>query len=259
MTAIRVYTLAFCTKDDSPRSAPEIVVIFEKQISDDFFARIARMVEECQGEVREHLFEKNPEWASGVRYGYGGCAVVEREGGVVRLCHPLTQDTMYEVVDTLRLTFSTLNTFVGGGYKKLRGKKKQWCQVQTYVCPERVDYRIQGHVYGYTKARIGARIGGSDHCVERKVLDARHSAVEHAMQEVWRTLAPQSLHGYASRCALRVGEEGYFQLSCHGNMCELSTYPQMGVPQFIGSYGVHTPHQQLTLLAGFARLMELCD
>lgn len=88
--------------------------------------------------------------------------------------------------------------------------------------------------------------------------------VASSMQQAWKSLAwdrtsramSEDIHG-------RITEDGRFTLTCPGNACDVSIYPdgfygsEDGLPAYFGCHNLDAPEQQLTLVVGLAVLHEL--
>lgn len=89
--------------------------------------------------------------------------------------------------------------------------------------------------------------------------------VEKAMKEAWRAVAPQNLKRYADECRAGVHASGRFSLSCFGDACDLSIYPDLAERIDVGHmvqfacHNLDTAPQQLTLLAGLAAMHDLAS
>ena len=84
-----------------------------------------------------------------------------------------------------------------------------------------------------------------------------------AMRQAFKAVTLRKFHKLAKSCEAVITTDGRFMLSCIGNACDLSIYPD-NMTHEIDEFGVRvschnldSPDQQITLLAGFVKLCEL--
>lgn len=121
-------------------------------------------------------------------------------------------------------------------------------------------------LYGYTSSAL-------IDWVEGKYQEGWYEVTlaEEAMLETWNTLTTQPKRvarpsigcGLADDFLVRVGENGRFLLRTIGNSCEVETEDwstrRKGEGLRLGCHNLDSPIQQLSLLAGLARLHELAE
>jgi hypothetical protein len=86
-------------------------------------------------------------------------------------------------------------------------------------------------------------------------------AVVTAMRHAWRATARESWQEYVDECKGRIFQRGAFILDCFGNACDVGVYPSEfrtdETSHTISCHNLDTAEQQLTFLAGLAKLCEL--
>lgn len=84
-----------------------------------------------------------------------------------------------------------------------------------------------------------------------------------AMKAAWRASSSKGIKKYAEDCRGWVYSDGRFVLQCFGDACDLAIYPDCLGSDMVGSYvefschNLDTAPQQVTLLAGLAKICEL--
>jgi len=105
---------------------------------------------------------------------------------------------------------------------------------------------------------------GTCECLSEDAYDSLVADIIAIMRAVWVVMAPEEQRDYVSDCHFSI-HEGRFSFHCFGNACDMSLYPDqvadgtdVGDHIFVsfGCHNVDWPWQQLTLLAGFAVLLE---
>lgn len=89
-----------------------------------------------------------------------------------------------------------------------------------------------------------------------------HPEVVYAMRSVWYAISTPERRPYADAASGWVRENGAFSLNCFGDACDLSIYPdsyngENYVSVEFGCHNLDSADQQLTLLAGLAKICEL--
>ncbi len=88
-----------------------------------------------------------------------------------------------------------------------------------------------------------------------------HPEVVAAMKQTWRATARRSWQEYVDECRGRIMKQGAFVLDCFGNACDVGVYPsefRTDEPSHsISCHNLDNVEQQLTLLAGLAKICQL--
>ncbi len=265
----RVYDLSFVSPARGKRSKPQIVFSINKDHFEVISQRLARLCEVESGKVEPYFgFKKSfspltTDWFGYSEFGFGNCGFCTEENGEVQLRIKLSEAGVYDAALTINFLVSAL--FLAPEDGKYISNQLQQVDLLTN-CD---NHRVQGYghaVRGYVSSRIldwlrkKAKGSQEGHAV------AMPEAVIRAMKTTWYTLSTNhgeiNLKKWTKDCEGYISADGRFVLICFGNACDLAIYPETfhGSREHGEEFGCHnldTAVQQLTLLAGLAKLCEL--
>ena len=201
------------------------------------------------------------------RFGYNDCGYVTCDEQNTLLHLPLaTGRKLHQTVLSLHVLFMVLGVAFEDTPQK--SNRVQKATIDTRVDHTRHDwgYMVSGWVNaaviqwsrGYALKELGA--GYSNHRTQAVPLPF---PIIEAMRETWTSVARPSLKRWTRDYSGQLTTDGRFHFKCFGDACDLSIYPDQlydgaEFSQF-GCHNLDTPEQQITLLAGLAKLLELSE
>lgn len=261
-----IYDLSFRGAGDGKR--PSLVFTIPTALEEIVLEQLAHQGGGAEAYSEEYIWTHTPFTLTtrdllGHRvFGIGGVGVIERnENGLV-----FSITYHWPVVKEIALTVHTLMSVLQAIQNDGRGSNgSQLSSTQTRVESNGPHaHALGGFVYQPFVAWL------LQHPEQRNTRITND--IVKGMREAWRSLStPMSedpngldLGQWESDCGAHIGTNGRFSLHCFGNACDLSIYPDhvyddlSKLPRVeFSCHNVDSPQQQLTLLAGFARMCEL--
>lgn len=191
-------------------------------------------------------------------FGYGKCGRVKVSDDRVDFCIELKKSSLFDVALTINVLTHSLNFGFTG--ESVPTNQYQQLELET-VCAQSAVY---GHAVGgnasppllrWLKAK-GASSGDMfGHTSMPK-------SVVTAMRQAWYAISADRQRRWASECHGAITKDGRFTLECFGNACDVAIYPDgyYGNTDHDTRFSCHnldTAVQQITLIAGLAKLCEL--
>lgn len=250
-----MYDLGFVSRNRSLSRKSEIVFTLPSWYVPKLLERLAELAERSAVEAQEYLKEKRPLYRDGAKnyFGYHACCRIEEGAPNAHLYFELTR----RHVPAIALTLTFLTGVLPGLSSEsvaLQGEWEQLFRLTTYCNPTLHGHGIGGWVFPVFGKWLTALGQSSD----REAL----GQVSEAMAEMWHQAAPPEHRRYMDECLAAVHEDGRFTLQCFGDACDLSIYPEQvcgSLSEYVtpfSSHNVEAAHQQLTLVAGLAALVQ---
>lgn len=179
--------------------------------------------------------------------------------GQVELVLPLTRTKSPRIwwarSPTLSVILSTLEVLK----EAHQGTNPERTQLFTLSTRVGTPYTFGAPIHGFAAPAFVRWISenANDPAIEKKAVAA--------MERVWVTLGKirHREHQRHNGFSAKLKPSGLFYLQCPGDTCEVGTYPGMHTDpdggKQISCQNLDTPNQQLSLMAGLARLHELAD
>jgi hypothetical protein len=194
-------------------------------------------------------------------FGFEKCGYVTYEDDEVSFRLKLSSRGLHRITATILILTTALRVLFDQGENK--GNRSQQVDISTICDPDRYGYNHA--VYGYLSPQVFEWIKKEGERAEKTSWSvAPHKEITKAMQDAWKAVAGKEGARWARECYGQVMPDGRFILSCVGNACDLAIYhdqlPFDGIARESVDFGCHnldTAAQQLTLLAGLAKLCEL--
>lgn len=262
------YDLAFRTAKEAKQKQPEIVFIIEEQYLELVYDRLAVLNSRFMNLAHTYFDGKvdtfiSPKTDLFGGFGYGDCGYVTKNGDEAQLHIPLRSGhRMLEATYTIHILAMVLAVPFD---EERQSNRDQQVSLETRA--DRYSRAGWGHMLaGYVGPSLIRWLQryGSDH---RDGIDSFWSAplpeeVLQAMQITWRAITEGSYKRYADEIRGRISHEGRFLMTCFGNACDISIYPDQWIHDDcehvrFACHNLDNPDQQLTLLAGLAKLCEL--
>ena len=259
----RLYDLSFAPSTRRPHTNPQLVFTLDRKHLSKCMHRLERLVESSDvekycGKVVDFCLPV-PDLFGNIAFGYGGCGIMKEQGEEVSFCIELCEKHLHNATATIHLLTQTLLSDFGPD--PVSSNRAQ--QVDLETCCAHVPH---GHsVGGYISGHLREWLRKQWHNTPAKGwmgFAPMPERVVAAMRQTWSAVAPKEQKRWASDCSGSITEDGRFILNCFGNACDLAIYPDnvWGDRHDSVRFGCHNldgARQQLTLLAGLAKLCEL--
>lgn len=202
-----------------------------------------------------------PDLFGHTEFGYGKCGLVLTKRDSVHLCIELSEQALHEVVLTIHVLTSVLNCDMQNAVADA-SNQHQLLELETQCRP---GYEMYGHsVAGNVSPRLVSwlRNKGEQAYKCRSSLPEL-DAVGNAMRHTWRVINQRTQWKSARFCGCTILRDGRFILTCPGNACDVAMYfdsrcdPEEPEEVRFSCHNLDQPRQQLTLVAGLAKLCEL--
>jgi hypothetical protein len=267
------YDLAFTVGQRRPYTPPEIIFIVEESRLPEVVTRLQQVIERQASDISDYLEIDTsvfsfpfPDLLGKRSLGYRSCGYVTIEAGKAYFRLPLRP---YPWTYRTSLTISLLAKALQIPFGEYReGERKQ--DVILMVMCEKSRTAGGGHSTG---GWVSQRVLRWLKAYATKVAPGygrgydvpMHPLVIQAQQATWHAINTSDMQKYGSPQEIRsrVYDDGSFFLKCSGNACDLGVYPcdysDRNDSELIsfGSHNLDTAQQQLTLLAGLAKICEL--
>jgi hypothetical protein len=196
--------------------------------------------------------------------GYGRCVYVSKEMNRATFHFPLTAKSLFLTTLSLHVFFIIL---AAPFEVTARSNEPQQATISSRAMRDMHGHSVGGWIDSsvvrwvgeYAKAKRQPDLAADDW----NQADIPKSVLT-AMRAAWVAVEMNELKKYSSDCRGYFRENGCFSLICFGNACDLSIYPDQmydcgdGAIEF-GCHNLDSASQQLTLLAGLAKILELAE
>jgi hypothetical protein len=246
---------------------PEIVFIIKAEYLEPLEERLPRFVHDIAHETNQYFQPHGSEFVLFEQelfdrvFGHGRCGRVTREDDEVWLRIELGRGwRIYEAAYTINV----LSRILSAPFSSEPTNHSQQLDLHTRVdrtafgWGHMLNGYLSGSVVRFLREYAASHIvwEGSYWCTPM------HREVIEAMRCTWRALGQKDLVQYSNEADGVISQEGRFILKCFGNACDIAIYPDTpmyeedGIAQF-SCHNLDHADQQLTLLAGLAKLLEL--
>ncbi len=261
--------LGFVSSERSESGRPEIVVITLDISMMEICNRCTQYVTLRTQAYAQYLTKKATFEHAENRCGFWSCCRIVTAGNEVRFHFELCSLKVRHIAATLSVFMHVLNTML---YHKVDHRQDildSRRHVQLYTVCEDGLYGHGHLVSGWVFPLFGAWLMKMSAQVEKSPYAFGDAGIainpaQAAMQETWHTVARRKLKRYKKDCEAIIGADGRFSLMCFGNACDVSIYPdglhtrsaEFLLAEF-SSHNLDTATQQLTLIAGLARMVDM--
>ena len=261
-----LYDLSFVAPNRRPRTKPQLVFTLDERHFEELLHRLQKVAaciaEEKYLDYPAAFLLPTPDLFGRIEFGYGRCGFVTRDGEQMSLRIELDQAKLHHAVLTIYvLTGSLLVPF---DTERKSANRTQQIDINTNC--------VQGSLHGY-----GHSVGGyvSSEIVEWITRQWQKGPsdkwmhftqapeeVTTAMRQAFSAVVDTDKKRYTKDCGGSFTEDGRFILQCFGNACDVAIYPDSFYPddghgaQF-SCHNLDNAYQQVTLLAGLAKMCEL--
>lgn len=264
------YDLAYVSP--SCGTYPELVFITHTRHRKELAERLFKITEHIESHARAYCglsakFDQSAlDLPNGNMFGYGGCGYVTVNESYLWIHVRLRSGRR---AAHAALTVFVLTTVFYAPFERPAPITNRWQQilVQTSAVHDIHGHSVIGFISGEVVSWLAAyaKSGKEESDANETSWSVEiHPEVVAAMQETWRSVAVGRLKKRSSDCGGVVTHNGRFILGCFGDACDLAIYPDqlsewspVGEAVQFSCHNLDTAPQQLTLLAGLAKLCEL--
>lgn len=256
---LHTYDLSFVAPDRVRRTKPQLVFTIHEQHLPELTKRLhtlaSRWRENVYLEAPTEFILPLPDMFGRVEFGYGSCGSVTSEGQRLSLRLELSQKKLFHLTATIHLLTVALSLpFAEKFSNRLQpvsistGCGKDWMHGHT------VDGFISAEVHSWIFKKVSR-------LKEPSWSKLGPRPIVTAMKQAWRAVNTKEDQHWSTSCSARFTGDGRFILECLGDACDLAIYPDsLGMKGSSIEFGCHNldqARQQITLLAGLAKLCEL--
>ncbi len=259
----RLYDLSFVSPSRRSSGKPQLVFTFARKYLSECIDRLAKLEDQvdvkayCGRDTRFSL--PVPDLFGNTEFGYGGCGLMTDSGDEVSLLLELSEAHLHNTTLTIGLlTHTLLGDFAD---EAKNSNRMQQVDLETSCTHGLHGHSVGGYISGQVREWLRKQWhkGPNDNWMHWAPMPKE---VITAMRQTWSSLASKDLRRWASNCGGSITEDGRFILNCFGNACDLAIYPDnMAADEYdsvrFSCHNLDGARQQLTLLAGLAKLCEL--
>lgn len=260
------YDLGFFSGNKKKKLPPAITFTIRESDFEDVVARMRQYKERFHEHTTQYLGNLDTYFTLPYRdlfgretCGFGGCARIEHKDDEVTF--------FVEIGKAERIYFATL-TIHALSIVLQYGEETPSNREQQIDLSVRTDRQVfgWGHMLGGYIAMSTVRWiahYAKEHVVYNSYWSTpMHPAVVSAMRTTWKAMSSKRMKRWSQDTGGMMSQEGRFVLMCFGNACDIAIYPDipmhedMEYVQF-SCHNLDSADQQLSLLAGLAKLLEL--
>jgi len=263
------YDLAFMSPQENTQKVPQLVFIINTQHLTELKERLRVIASKSKARSETYLGKASdfaifyPNLFGDIKFGYGSCGCLRTQSDKYYLYLPLSSHPTSRRYTTL--TIQVLTFALGLPFTKEAARSDRQQEVILNTSCEAGDY---GHaVGGFLSESVidWLKSYAKNNVQYRGIIESTkmHPEVVAAMKTTWLAVSDHMTRRYASDCNHSfVSTSGAFTLNCFGNACDLSVYPDQFLGEGceavnIGCHNLDYADQQLTLLAGLAKICQL--
>lgn len=272
MHQTHIYDLGFVSPKRRPRTAPEIIFSINEQHLDEAINRLHKTSAHFFKYANDYLGVDTvafslpvPDLFGNKEFGYRNCGYWTAEEGKIHFRLPLQP---HPWTGYCSLTIFVLTNALGFPFEESVGANRQQDVTLMTSC-------VRNRPAGYGHA-AGGWLSTAVHqwlkdYAKNKVQSLgivngapMHPTVTKAMRDAWLAVSPPDTRKYYKERDIYgwVRESGAFTLSCFGDACDLSVYPDTWLGEGcesieLGCHNLDQSTQQLTLISGLATICQL--
>ncbi len=263
MLDVHTYDLGFVPH----QVTPEIVFIIKAEHLDKLKERLDRFAHNISDEANQYFQPHGSEFVLFEQelfncvFGYGRCGRLTQHDDEIWLRVEIGPKwRIYEATYTIHI----LSRMLSAPFTEEVSNRGQ--QLDLHTRADRVAFGWGHMLNGYLSGSVVRWL--REYAEKNTVYEGSywctpmHEEVTEAMRIAWRAMSQRDLSQYAVEADGIVSLEGRFILKCFGNACDIAIYPdtpmfeEEGYAQF-SCHNLDGADQQLTLLSGLAKLLEL--
>jgi hypothetical protein len=258
------YDLAFRTAKEVRKRHPEIIFIIKEQYLESLYERLAKLNPRYMSFAHTYFDGRCDSFVSPKTdllggFGYGDCGYVTIQNEDAWLHIPLRSGNQ-----TLEATY-TIHFLSDALLAPFEEERESNRDQQVFLETTADRYRAAG--WGHM---LGGHVGPSFVMWLKRYGENNKDgptaplppAVLNAMHVTWNSVAGDTLKKYHDEIRGEITPHGRFWMKCFGNACDIAIYPEEHIDESceyvrFACHNLDWPSQQLTLLAGLAKLCEL--
>jgi len=259
----QLYELSFVSPSRRPRTKPRIVFTIKAEHLEEIIRRL-RILGEQRHEYALKYCPRYPTFGYPMvnlfgrkEFGYGRCGLVNEVDEDVRFEIELAGG---DQLSCCTLTLKVLTMALAVPIANWSSNQLQQVDLETR-CDSADIYGYNHAVGGYISSRLMSWLREQG----RGSVKNRHvpvpEEVTRAMRHAWSAVCSKSRLRWTRECSGYIAPDGMFTLGCFGNACDLAIYPDCGrmTDSYIqlSCHNLDSADQQITLIAGLAKLCEL--
>jgi hypothetical protein len=259
----RLYDLSFVSQKGRRTTKPQIVFTFERKHLGDCLIHIERLVratDEVKYCGRSVSFRTPvPDLFGNTEFGYERCGLVTTSEEEISFCIELSETNLHNATLTINILTHALLVYETGNARK--SNRLQQVDLETSCTHGMHGHSVGGYISGEMREWLRKRWHKGDSNNWMKWVSVPKDVIT-AMRQAWTAVSPKDQHKWVSHCSGSIAEDGRFILNCMGNACDLAIYPDnLRIDEYhsvrFSCHNLDSARQQLTLLAGLAKLCEL--
>ncbi len=257
-----LYQLSFVPPSKEARTKPQIVFTTRTEYLTEIKDRLHRIEDRYSQHAKMYLSSDTSfthpvsDLFDQVEFGYGRCGFVTAAEGMIHFRIELAgEDHLYYSA----LTIHILTQAFGAPFDtELLSNRFQQIDLETRCF---ISGPYAHAMSGCVSPALLAWLREQGKQLEESAHTLRE--IVKAMRQTWAAIAMPESRQWARDCSASIAPDGRFILHCFGNACDLAIYPD-GMSHETSEYGasfschnLDIASQQLTLLAGLAKICEL--
>jgi len=256
------YDLSFASSYDALRTFPEITFTVHKGHLPEIFERLAQITKCDAGNENQYFNDPEthftlpfPDLFGNIEFGYDNCGYCSDEGDSIKFHVEIIPNKHWPCSLTIHILCRTLSVPFEESFSE---NKTQQLVLDTVNKHSSFD----GHaVCGDLSTSVTDWLGRYATDIGSSQI-RMHPDVVTSMNEVYLSLNHEDSDSWVRECGGSIRDTGHFTLSCPGNSCDLSVYPDQRLDSILGyvnleCHNLDTAVQQLMLLAGIAKICDL--
>lgn len=261
----RVYDLSFVSAKHRRDAKPQFVFTVPGRFLKPLDERLRTLLKDREAYVSEYLagnapfsFPVDGLFGDGT-LGFDVCGTIANNDGELELRIGLSADGVLSIALTIHFLARALCALPGGNADEDGLQQLDFTTTCEVNRPGGYGHAVSGLVSPVMLAWL------KEHGAVARAFGfgaPAPIAVVNAMRETWCAVVPKPARPWARACDAHIASDGRFMLQCLGNACDIAIYPEAlhGDPDYGTNFSCHNldqPRQQITLLAGLAKLCEL--
>lgn len=261
----QLYEFSFVSPRRRPRTKPRIVITIKTEHLEELDRRLRILADNWLSHANDYcspdvtFMYPTSDLFGHTEFGYGKCGFVTTNNDETRIEIELSGGVqLYCCTLSIKLLLMALAVPMD-----IR-QSNQTQQVDVEMRCDRFDPNGYNHaVGGYASSRMIVWLQSQGRRSENGHNVPLPGEVVRAMRQAWIAVCSAEQKKWAQECGGYITPDGRFILGCFGNACDIAIYPDHTCGEMTGlsvrfsCHNLDSADQQITLLAGLAKLCEL--